>query len=214
MKETVKEILDRYCEKNSIVAKLKEKIYAAAVMICDCYRSGGKLLICGNGGSCADADHIVGELVKGFVKKRPLSVGDKDRFKEYGDSAAVLADRLQYSLPAINLCAQSSLITAVINDIGGNEIFAQQVIGYGKPGDILIGISTSGNSTDIINASYAAKANGLKTIAVSGRDGGKMNEIFDLSIIVPLNITSDIQDCHSVIYHALCEMTEAEFFVE
>lgn len=210
MKNTVTQILSRYCEKNPLVAQLRERILNAAIMICDCYRMGGKLLVCGNGGSCADADHIVGELVKGFVKKRPLSDEDKNKFKVLG--AAELADKLQYSFPAINLCAHSSLITAVINDIGGDEIFAQQVMGYGTTNDILIGISTSGNSIDVINAAYTAKVNGLKTIALSGRSGGKMKDIFDLSIIVPLNVTSDIQDCHSAIYHALCEMTEAEFF--
>lgn len=211
MKDPTKKVLERYCA-NPVIAGLKDDIITAVSMICECYRAGGKLLICGNGGSCADADHIVGELVKGFVKKRTLTGADKAVFAEMGDDAAALAEKLQYSLPAINLCAHSSLITAVINDIGGNEIFAQQVMGYGRKGDILIGISTSGNSADVIYAAYAAKFNGVRTIALSGRTGGRMKELFDHSIIVPMSVTSDIQDCHSVIYHAICEMTESEFF--
>ncbi len=214
MRNAALKIIEKYCCNNAVISELKIDIINAVEVICDCYRSGGKVLVCGNGGSCADADHIVGELVKGFVKKRPLSTNDKSKFRSIGKDAETLAERIQYSLPAINLCAHSSLITAVINDIGGNEIFAQQVLGYGKKGDVLIGISTSGNSSDIINAAYVAKVNGLHTIALSGRNGGKMKDIFEYSIVVPKNVTSDIQDCHSVIYHAICEMTEAEFFDE
>lgn len=214
MKEATLAVLERYCSNSEVVCGLKDVIVKAVEVICKCYRDGGKLLVCGNGGSCADADHIVGELVKGFVKKRSLSEEDKAKYRTLGDGADNLSQKLQYSLPAINLCAHSSLITAVINDIGGNEIFAQQVIGYGKTGDVLIGISTSGNSADVINAAYTAKVQGLHTIALSGRSGGKMKDIFDISIIVPKDITSNIQDCHSVIYHAICEMTEAEFYNE
>ncbi len=214
MKGTVRSILDKYCSKSSLIEDSRNEISQAFTIMRECYSSGGKLLVCGNGGSCADADHIVGELVKGFVKKRPLSKEDREKFKASGAEAGKLAERLQYSLPAINLCAQSALITAVINDIGSEEIFAQQVMGFGTANDVLVGISTSGNSINVINAGYTAKAKGLKTISLSGRDGGKMKDIFDVSIIVPLTVTSDIQDCHSMIYHALCEMIEAEFFDE
>lgn len=214
MNNNALQVVNRYCCSNEVVNGLRNDIISACELIIDCFRSGGKLLICGNGGSCADADHIVGEFVKGFVKKRCLSEEDKKKYQQIGEAAGALADKLQYSLPAINLCAHSSLITAIINDIGGNEIFAQQVVGFGKKEDILIGISTSGNSLDVIYAAYTAKVNGMKTIALSGRNGGKMKELFDLSIVVPKDVTSDIQDCHSVIYHTICEAVEAEFFVD
>jgi len=177
------------------------------------YRQGGKLLICGNGGSAADADHIVGELMKGFLHNRPVDRELKATLSNAGmDQISI--DCLQRGLPAINLSAHTSLLTATINDLNGDMVFAQQVIGYGKPGDLLFGISTSGNSRNVLFAVEVAKAIGLRTIALTGITGGKMAEVFDLAIRVPEKETFKIQELHLPVYHALCAMIEEEFFGE
>lgn len=205
-------VIDRYISKNNFLkdSSLLDNIKKAYEILNECYNKNGKLLICGNGGSAADCDHIVGELVKGFTKKRPLNEDLKKKISEFGELGIEMSDKLQESLPAINLSAHISLLTATLNDIGGEEVFAQQVLGYGDSTDVLIGISTSGNSANILKAGIVAKAKGMKTISLSGRDGGKMKEIFDISLIMPSNITSEIQDKHSVVYHLLCEMLEAD----
>lgn len=177
------------------------------------YRQGGKLLICGNGGSAADADHIVGELMKGFLHNRPVDTGLKATLSNAGmDQISI--DCLQRGLPAINLSAHTSLLTATINDLNGDMAFAQQVIGYGNPGDLLFGLSTSGNSRNVLFAGRIAKALGLRTVALTGITGGKMAEIFDLAIRVPEKETFKIQELHLPVYHALCAMIEEEFFGE
>jgi phosphoheptose isomerase len=205
-------VIDRYISKNNFLedSSLLDNIKKSYEILNECYNKNGKLLICGNGGSAADCDHIVGELVKGFTKKRPLNEALKKKICEFGELGIEMSDKLQESLPAINLSAHISLLTATLNDIGGEEVFAQQVLGYGDSTDVLIGISTSGNSANILKAGIVAKAKGMKTISLSGRDGGKMKEIFDISLIMPSNITSEIQDKHSVVYHLLCEMLEAD----
>jgi phosphoheptose isomerase len=205
-------VIDRYISKNNFLedSSLLDNIKKAYEILNECYNKNGKLLICGNGGSAADCDHIVGELVKGFTKKRPLNENFKKKICGFGELGIEMSDKLQESLPAINLSAHLSLLTATLNDIGGEEVFAQQVVGYGNSNDVLIGISTSGNSANILKAGIVAKAKGMKTISFSGRDGGKMKELFDISLIMPSNITSEIQDKHSVIYHLLCEMLEVD----
>ncbi|EJP21692.1 SIS domain protein [Peptostreptococcaceae bacterium AS15] len=205
-------VMDRYISKNNFLEDLSllDNIKKAYEILNECYNKNGKLLICGNGGSAADCDHIVGELVKGFTKKRPLNEDLKKKISEFGELGIEMSDKLQESLPAINLSAHISLLTATLNDIGGEEVFAQQVLGYGDSNDVLIGISTSGNSANILKAGIVAKAKGMKTISFSGRDGGNMKDLFDISLIMPSNITSEIQDKHSVVYHLLCEMLEAD----
>lgn len=189
---------------------LQDYMLEAADKIATCYRNGGKLLICGNGGSNADADHIAGELVKGFVKQRRIDKQIAEKIESFG--AQEMVDKLQGSLPVINLGAHTSLITAVANDIGAEMIFAQQVMGYGKKEDLLIGITTSGNSIDVIYAGIVAKAKEMHTILLTGGNGGKAKEVFGLSLVVPETTTADIQDMHSIIYHALCMMVENEFW--
>lgn len=213
MKEETKQVLQRYLDKYAFIGEMQNDILEAFNLLVDCYKSGGKLLICGNGGSAADADHIVGELLKGFEKYRPLEVEQKKLYEQFGEEGKMLANRLQGSLPAINLCAHTSLISAVINDIGGEEIFAQQVVGYGKKGDVMIGISTSGNSKNVINAGMVAKVQDVKTIGLTGNKHGKMDDIFDIVLKVPCTVTCDIQDMHSVVYHTLCAMVESEFWI-
>jgi len=177
------------------------------------FEQKGKLLVAGNGGSAADCDHIVGELMKSFTKKRSLEDSFLQSIKviDY-DSGKYLADSLQGALPVISLCNQNSLITASLNDIDGNVIFAQQVQGYGVVGDVFLGISTSGNSKNIIYATVVAKAKGLKTIALTGNDGGKLALLSDVSIIIPHTETFIIQELHLPVYHALCLQIEEYFF--
>jgi len=179
------------------------------------YESGGKLLIAGNGGSAADSDHISGELLKSFVLKRKPEKSFLDRLAEIDqETGAYLSDKIQGSLPAIPLTTHSALMTASLNDVDGNVLFAQQVMGYGKPEDVFLGISTSGNSKDVIYAMVVAKAKNLKTIALTGRDGGKIKNLADVSIIVPQTETYKIQELHLPVYHALCLELEAHFFSE
>ena len=180
-------------------------IAPAVELLCNTFRSGNKLLVCGNGGSASDSAHITGELVKGFLKKRPLPA---DWQQQLGTSA------LQMGLPAIDLTAQGAVISAIINDQGGELVFAQQVMAYGQPGDVIIGISTSGNSANVVLAMQAAKLKGMKCIALSGRGGGKIAELADVAIVSPQSETYLVQEDHIRYYHELCARTEAEFFNE
>jgi D-sedoheptulose 7-phosphate isomerase len=184
----------------------RESIQEAADCLAACYRSGGKLLLCGNGGSASDADHIAGELLKGFKSRRHLPA---DLREKLGD---ILADNLQGALPAIPLGNFTALNTAYLNDMDGEYTYAQLVLGLGKPGDVLLGISTSGNAKNVNHAFRAARALGLKTIGLTGEDGGTFRETCDLCIHAPARETYRIQEFHLPIYHALCLMIEAEFF--
>jgi D-sedoheptulose 7-phosphate isomerase len=188
-------------------------VEAAAQAIIATYRGRGKLLICGNGGSASDSDHIVGELMKGFELPRPISDDLRDRLMRI-DAArgAYLADHLQRALPAISLSSHAALSTAIANDIAGDMGFAQQVLGYGQPGDALLGISTSGNSANVLNALQVARALGLRTLGLSGRTGGQMPALCDVLICVPYDRTLEIQERHLAIYHTLCLLIEQEFF--
>ncbi len=193
----------------------KKDIEAAASVLIESFKNGGKLLVAGNGGSCADSDHIIGELLKSFVKKRTPSEDFINQLKTIDeDTGAYLADKLQGSLPAIALTNNTALMTASLNDVDGNVMFAQQVNGYGLKGDVFLGISTSGNSKDIIYPTVVAKAKGLKTIALTGKNGGKLKSLADICIVVPQNETFMIQELHLPVYHALCLEIEEAFWPE
>ena len=197
------------------LAICEESMKDACDLIISSYEVGGKLLIAGNGGSAADSDHITGELLKGFIKKRIPEQSFLDRLMDIDQATGLyLADKLQGSLPAIALTNNSALMTASLNDVDGNVMFAQQVNGLGLPNDVFLGISTSGNSKDIIYAMVTAKAKGLKTIVLTGRDGGKLRAIADVSIIVPETETYKIQELHLPVYHVLCLQIEDYFFSE
>lgn len=183
-------------------------MWESICLLTECFEKGGQLLVCGNGGSCADADHIVGELVKAFKLKRPLAASLTAALQKQGNQGELLAEHLQGGLPAINLGAHTALMTAVVNDMGGEYIYAQQVTAYGRAGDIFLGISTSGNAEDVLHAGLAAKAKGMTTIGLTGKAGGKMQAQFDLLLKADAEVTEDIQDLHSVIYHALCACVE------
>jgi len=205
----LQQLIERYPPLESV----KSDIKASFEIIANSFANGGKLLIAGNGGSASDAEHIAGELMKNFVKKRKLPEVFQKRIEASDpDIAAYLLPRLQPGLPVISLSAHYSLNTACINDIDGNITFSQQVYGYGKPGDVFLGITTSGNSKNIIYAAYTAKAKELKTIALTGSDGGRIKDIADISIIVPEKETYKIQELHLPVYHCLCLMLEEYFF--
>lgn len=213
MKNTVKDILDNLILQYPCLRESGDNLIQGFDVIRKTYQQSGKLLICGNGGSAADADHIVGELMKGFKKKRPLQPEIREALIREGiDLDSV--NSLQGALPAINLSAHIALMTASINDINGEFVYAQQVIGYGRGSDALLGISTSGNSNNILSAIRTAKALGLKTIGLTGAHGGELSKICDVIIKVPEKETYKIQELHLPIYHALCAMVEEEFFEE
>ena len=203
------EMLNRY----SRLAYLEGPIIKAAETIIETYKNSGKVLVCGNGGSCSDADHIVGELMKSFEGNRPLEKSLQEKLTELSpETGKMLAEKLQQGLPAISLTVHQSLITAIANDISGEVIYAQQVVGWGNSGDVLIGLSTSGNSQNVIDAMIVAKAKGLTTIGITGETGGKMNEWSDILINVPERRTAYVQELHLPVYHAICMMVEKEIF--
>jgi D-sedoheptulose 7-phosphate isomerase len=177
------------------------------------FEHGGKLLLAGNGGSAADCEHVVGELMKGFMSKRVLPDVMREKLLIHGgEEGKYLADHLQGALPAISLVSHSALMTAFMNDVAADMVFAQQVYGYGKPGDMLMVFSTSGNSANVVHAVQVAKSLGMVTIGMTGKSGGKLKSLCDLTICVPFVQTPDIQELHLPIYHALCMMLEEAFF--
>lgn len=189
-----------------------EKVYETLV---ECYENGGKLLVCGNGGSAADAEHMVGELMKNFVKKRPMGEDMRKALIAVDPEKGLeLAAKLQGALMSIALSGHNALATAFGNDVDPVLTYAQQVNGYGKPGDVFLGISTSGNAENVMYAAVTAKAKGMKVLALTGKDGGKLAKIADVSIIVPSMVTYQIQELHLPIYHALCLMLEEHFYEE
>ena len=208
-KHILAEMLNRYSQ----LAPLEEPIKKAAEVIIETYKNGGKVLVCGNGGSCSDADHIVGELMKSFEGRRPLSLPLQEKLKQLSpETGAMLAEKLQQGLPAISLTVHVALITAIANDISGEVIYAQQVVGFGNAGDVLIGLSTSGNSQNVIDAMIVAKAKGMMTIGMTGETGGKLREWCDILLNVPELRTAYVQELHLPVYHAICMMIETEIF--
>lgn len=213
MNREQREILDDLIDRYPDLSSLRADIAAAYEAIYACYLQGGKLLLCGNGGSCADGEHIVGELMKGFVKKRPIAPELAHALQSMGEDGAMLARTIQGGLPAIALNAPA-LSSAVINDLGGELAYAQQVCALGKPGDVFFGISTSGNARNLHLAALVAKAKGLFVIGLSGGSGGRMRETCDVLMVVPEVETYKVQERHLPIYHALCRMVEGAFFAE
>lgn len=202
-------LIQRYPKLNII----KDDIIDAYLIMEDCYLRGGKLLIAGNGGSAADSEHIVGELMKQFKISRPVS-------KEYAQKlqkvdlirGKELAKNLECPLMAIPLVAHQALTTAYMNDVDASCVFAQQLFGYGKEGDVFLGISTSGNSQNIMNAAVVAKASDIKVIGLTGMEGGEIANVADVCVKVPEFETYMIQELHLPIYHCWCLMLEEKFF--
>lgn len=182
----------------------KSDIDSAIDMIIECYEKGGKVLLCGNGGSASDCEHIVGELMKGFLKKRPTE----------NDSLSDLKDKLQVGLPAISLVSQSAILSAFANDVDPDYVYAQLVFGYAKKDDILIGLSTSGNSKNVVNAIDIAKRIGIKTIGLTGHKESNISKLADVTIKVPEVETYKVQELHLPVYHEICIRVEEHFFNE
>lgn len=202
-------LIERYPELNS----QKENIIAAYKILEESYARGGKLLIAGNGGSAADSEHIVGELMKGFENPRKLSKKYKERLESIDmKMGKILAENLQGSLPAIALDGHLALSTAYMNDCEPLLCFAQQVNGFGNERDVFLGISTSGNSSNILYASIVAKAKGLKVIALTGANDSKLSALADITVRSSQTRTYMIQEQHLPIYHCLCLMLENRFF--
>jgi phosphoheptose isomerase len=187
-----------------------EQAYAALVQS---FSDGGKLLICGNGGSAVDSDHIVGELMKAFVKPRTVEQEFQDALaRMFGEDGAHTGKMLQGCLPTLSLTSQAALLSAIANDTDATMVYAQQVYGYGQKSDVLLAISTSGNSRNIIRAAQVARVKGMVVIGLTGKTGGKLAPLCDVAIRVPSSVTSEIQEWHLPIYHALCMALEEVFF--
>ena len=213
MKEYTAQIVENLFTRYPDLIGQKENMLNALTGLIKTYRNGGKLLVCGNGGSAADAEHIVGELMKGFLLPRPLS----DKLKEklaanFPVTADYLSNNLQMALPAVSLVGQTALNTAFANDQAPDLTFAQQVLGLGLPDDTLLAISTSGNSANVLYAVQIAQVKGMFTIGLTGKTGGKLANLADITIISPAAETYLIQEHHLPIYHTLCAALEHEFF--
>jgi D-sedoheptulose 7-phosphate isomerase len=202
-------LLTRYPKLNSCQAEIR----SAFDLLADCYDRGGCLFTCGNGGSAADAEHMVGELLKGFLLKRPLSPEEQQKLRQTGgEDGRFLAERLQYGLRAVCLMSQLAIASATANDQGGDLGAAQQLFTLGQPGDVLVAFSTSGNAKNVAYAALVAKYRGLKVVGLSGQSGGRLSTLADVCIHAPEKETYLIQEYHLPIYHCLCMMLEARYF--
>jgi D-sedoheptulose 7-phosphate isomerase len=211
MKTPFRRMIDRYPDLEPAMPDV-ERAFEALVA---CWRGGGHVLICGNGGSAADSEHLVGELMKGYLLRRPVAGEVRqallDAWPTEGD---YLARQLQGALPAISLVSQSALVSAIANDVAGDMVYAQQVYGYGRPGDALVAISTSGNANNVLQAVRVARARGMATIAFTGQHGGVLGRLAEVAVRVPATSTAEIQERHLAIYHALCARIEEAMFSE
>jgi len=213
LQEKLKKHIDLLIERYPTLRSIKNDIIDAYLVMEETYRNNGKLLIAGNGGSAADSEHIAGELMKRFKTPRPVPLEFADKLMEIDpERGPALAENLECGLMAIPLVAHEALTTAYINDVDGLGVFAQQLYGYGRQGDVFLGISTSGNSKNVMNATVVARALGIKVIGLTGAGGGKLAEVADVAVKVPETETYMIQELHLPIYHCWCLMLEDYFF--
>ena len=213
MKAQLPEIFQNLIRRYPQLGPLSGGLSEALILLRDCAHASGKILLCGNGGSAADAEHIAGELMKSFLLPRPVPETARHSLKtSFPDQGGFLADSLQGAIPAIPLVSSVSLPTAYANDVAPVMVFAQQVYGLGRPGDVVWGLSTSGNSQNILYAFMTAKALGMKTLGMTGRDGGAMAGLCDVELRMPDDSTPVIQELHLPVYHALCAALEEELF--
>jgi D-sedoheptulose 7-phosphate isomerase len=204
--------LDDLIERYPPLTGCKAGIEAAFLLLRGTFESGGRVYVCGNGGSAADALHITGEMMKGFNLKRGVRLPPSVKSRLSPQTAELLSDKLQGALPCHSLTAETALMTALCNDISSDIIFAQQIHGYGKKGDCLVAISTSGNAADVCLAAELAAAMELKTVALTGREGGRLAKLCEAVIAVPADTTAKAQEFHLPVYHTLCAGLEAHFF--
>lgn len=209
------DVLNNLIRRYPCLSPCTDDIKKAFELLSNCFESGHKLLIAGNGGSSADAEHIAGELMKGFESQRLIDSELKTKLINLDSKRGEkLAEKLQQGLPVIALHNHQSLNTAFLNDVtnGADLLFAQQVLVYGKTDDVLLCISTSGNSENIVNAAVVARAKGLKTICLTGMNGGLLSKMCNATIFAPASKTFEVQELHLPIYHCLCLMLEKHFF--
>lgn len=205
--------IDLLMQRYPILEAVKQEIIDAYFVMEECYEHDGKLLIAGNGGSAADSEHIAGELMKRFKTPRPVTTEIAEKLKEIDPVRGEnLAKNLERGLMAIPLVAHEALSTAYINDVDGLGVFAQQLFGFGRPGDVFLGISTSGNSKNVISATVVARALGIKVIGLTGAKGGELAAVADVAVKVPETETYMIQELHLPVYHCWCLMLEDKFF--
>lgn len=206
--EVLEELIERYPK----LEECREAIASAFEIMVESYENNHKMLIAGNGGSAADSNHIVGELMKSFELKRPIEKDIYNKIVKHEKYGKMLADSLQGTLPAISLNNHESLNTAFLNDVNPYVTFAQQVLGYGQKEDVFLGISTSGNSKNVVMAAIVAKAKGMKVIGLTGTKESDLSAIANVTIKVPETRTFKIQEYHLPVYHCLCLMLEKYFF--
>lgn len=204
----MEKLLKRYTSLEAV----SEEILSALHLLTETYKNGGKLLLCGNGGSAADCDHVVGELMKSFKAKRPIAPALKENLENLGEDGVYLAEALEAGLPAISLCEHNSLSTAYANDRAPDAVFAQQLNVLGNKGDALLALTTSGNSRNCVLAAIAAKAKDMKVISITGESGGKIAELSDVTIKLPEKETYLVQELTLPVYHFLCAELEKYFF--
>lgn len=204
--EVIRSLIDHYLE----LAACEDDVRAAAEALVGAFRAGGKLLVCGNGGSAADSEHIVGELMKSFRFKRPVDAAFAEVYRAVnGEDAPAW---LEGAVPAISLVSHTALSTAFGNDEASVGVFAQQVYGYGEPGDVLLAISTSGNSANVVEATKVARAKGVKVVSLTGSKASKLSSLSDVCVRVPRDETFQVQELHLPVYHCLCACVEADLF--
>lgn len=208
-------MIQKLIERYPSLCSNKADIEKAAAILIGCFEAGGKLLVCGNGGSAADSEHIVGELMKGFLKKRPLSDEKKKAMKEKSPSLDdKITENLQGGLPAISLPHLTAFNTAFSNDVKSDYIYAQSLFALGKKEDVLMCMSTSGNSENIVAAAKTARALDVKVISITGKNGGRLKGLSDVCICLDEEETFLIQELCLPVYHCLCATVEAYFFEE
>jgi D-sedoheptulose 7-phosphate isomerase len=213
LKASTRKHLAIFSERNPRLSNFADSIGRAVAMICGCAHSGGKVLTCGNGGSASDSEHIAAELMKSFILPRPIPAGEIQKLKDSGIAgAAELAPKLQRAVATVALTSNAAIMTAIANDTDAQMIFAQQLYALGRAGDVLIGLSTSGNSGNVVNALKLARVFGLKTIGFTGSKSAAMDALCDVLFKVPETETYKIQECHFPIYHTLCLAIEEEMF--
>lgn len=208
--QTKKEVLDSLVERYPDLRVCETEVGASVELLIASFRSGGKLLVCGNGGSAADSEHAVGELMKSFRFKRPVDSAFIDSYRDVNGED--VPNWLEGALPAISLVSHTALSTAFGNDEASVGVFAQQVYGYGREGDILLAISTSGNSANVVEAAKVARAKGLRVISLTGLKESKLTPLSDVCVRVPRDEVFQVQELHLPVYHCLCACVEAEIF--
>ncbi len=209
MNALLKELMERYPS----LGECRADIERAGDLMMETYRAGGKIMVCGNGGSCADSDHIVGELMKGFLQLRPIKGDERERLAQaIGVDGEDVVSKLQGGIPAISLPAQAAVLSAFANDVDASLVYAQLVYGYARKGDLLIALSTSGNSKNVVSAAKVARAVGISTLALTGSRESKLSKLSDCTVRVPETETFKVQELHLPIYHYLCAYMENEIF--